>query len=147
MDFYNKVIDTLLANCIEPWVTVYHWDMPQVRGQRAKGTKGNKGHRRQLPIWLANSLLDQVQCSCPVCGCLTVISSPAPIKPHPHPHPTHPNCPPAHPQALEDKYGGWLSDDVVPDFDNYARTLFELYGDRVKHWFTLNEPTSFCFNG
>ncbi len=29
IDFYNKVIDSCLAKGIEPWVTCYHWDMPQ----------------------------------------------------------------------------------------------------------------------
>ncbi len=30
LDFYHKVIDICLALGIEPWITVYHWDMPQV---------------------------------------------------------------------------------------------------------------------
>lgn len=29
IDFYNRVIDTCLAHGISPWVTCYHWDMPQ----------------------------------------------------------------------------------------------------------------------
>lgn len=28
IDFYKKVIDTCLKNNIEPWVTLYHWDLP-----------------------------------------------------------------------------------------------------------------------
>lgn len=28
MDFYERLIDTLLANGIAPWVTLFHWDYP-----------------------------------------------------------------------------------------------------------------------
>jgi beta-glucosidase len=28
--FYHKVIDCCLKNEIEPWLTIYHWDLPQV---------------------------------------------------------------------------------------------------------------------
>lgn len=28
LDFYDRLVDALLAAGIEPWVTVYHWDMP-----------------------------------------------------------------------------------------------------------------------
>jgi beta-glucosidase len=30
LDFYHRVIDKCLEVGIEPWVTIYHWDMPQV---------------------------------------------------------------------------------------------------------------------
>lgn len=29
IDFYNRVIDQCLALGIEPWLTLYHWDLPQ----------------------------------------------------------------------------------------------------------------------
>lgn len=29
IDFYNKVIDRLIEKEITPWVTMYHWDLPQ----------------------------------------------------------------------------------------------------------------------
>lgn len=47
------------------------------------------------------------------------------------------------PQALEDAYGGFLSSKIVADFCDYVDLCFWEFGDRVKHWITLNEPWSF----
>ncbi|KAL6649470.1 hypothetical protein ACP70R_013694 [Stipagrostis hirtigluma subsp. patula] len=44
------------------------------------------------------------------------------------------------PQALEDRYNGWLDRQIVIDFAVYAETCFKAFGDRVKNWITLNEP-------
>ncbi|KAK5125738.1 hypothetical protein LTR85_012012 [Meristemomyces frigidus] len=48
------------------------------------------------------------------------------------------------PLALQDTYGGWLSEQIVGDFVAYAEVVFAAYGDRVTHWFTVNEPIVFC---
>lgn len=44
------------------------------------------------------------------------------------------------PQELEDRYGSWLSPLIQEDFVHYAKICFENFGDRVKHWITINEP-------
>ncbi|KID78202.1 Beta-glucosidase 1B [Metarhizium brunneum] len=45
------------------------------------------------------------------------------------------------PQALHDRYGGWLDvQESQLDFERYARVCYERFGDRVKNWITLNEP-------
>uniref|UniRef100_A0A6V7QWG8 Beta-glucosidase 12-like n=1 Tax=Ananas comosus var. bracteatus TaxID=296719 RepID=A0A6V7QWG8_ANACO len=78
IEFYDNLINELVSNGIQPFVTIFHWDSPQ---------------------------------------------------------------------ALEDQYGGFLSDRIVVDFSYYAEVLFREYGDRVKHWITFNEPWGFCNNG
>ncbi|KAG6555728.1 hypothetical protein Mapa_002966 [Marchantia paleacea] len=75
VDYYNRLIDAVIERGIEPWVTLYHWDLPQ---------------------------------------------------------------------ALEDSFGGWKSREIVPAFETYAETCFALFGDRVKRWITINEPTMFA---
>ncbi|MCA9765976.1 MAG: glycoside hydrolase family 1 protein [Carnobacterium sp.] len=70
VDFYNAVIDELIENDIEPFINLYHFDMP---------------------MWLQEK-------------------------------------------------GGWLNRDTVEAYTLFAKTCFELFGDRVKKWFTHNEP-------
>ncbi|KAF1291739.1 glycoside hydrolase family 1 protein [Candidatus Enterococcus leclercqii] len=68
--FYNAYIDELIANDIEPFINLYHFDMPM---------------------------------------------------------------------PLQEK-GGWLNRETVTAYVSFAKTCFELFGDRVKKWFTHNEP-------
>lgn len=70
VDFYNDVINTLLENDIEPFINLFHFDMPMY--------------------------LQEI--------------------------------------------GGWENRDVVNRYQNFAKLGFELFGDRVKNWFTHNEP-------
>ena len=70
VDFYNNVINTMLENNIEPFINLFHFDMPMY--------------------------LQEI--------------------------------------------GGWENREVVKHYQNYAKTCFELFGDRVKKWFTHNEP-------
>ncbi|KAF3586809.1 hypothetical protein F2Q69_00026742 [Brassica cretica] len=51
------------------------------------------------------------------------------------------------PADLEDEYGGFLSERVVPDFVEYANFTFHEYGGKVKNWITFNEPWVFSRSG
>ncbi|KAL3537396.1 hypothetical protein ACH5RR_000762 [Cinchona calisaya] len=51
------------------------------------------------------------------------------------------------PQTLEDEYKGFLSENIVADFASYADLCFSLFGKKVKHWITLNEPWSYATAG
>jgi len=39
LDFYDRLVDGLLARGIEPWLTLYHWDLPQPIEDRGGWTK------------------------------------------------------------------------------------------------------------
>ena len=38
LDFYDRVVDACLERGVEPWVTLYHWDLPEVLSQKGGWT-------------------------------------------------------------------------------------------------------------
>lgn len=50
------------------------------------------------------------------------------------------------PQGIQDA-GGWPNKKIVKWFKDYARICFELFGDMVKYWITINEPLEQCYQG
>lgn len=49
-----------------------------------------------------------------------------------------------YPVALFER-GGWVHEDSPTWFEDYTRVIVDRFSDRVRHWFTLNEPA--CFIG
>lgn len=50
------------------------------------------------------------------------------------------------PYALQQK-GGWSNRETIDAYENYARTLFKHFGDRVKYWLTINEQNMMILHG
>ena len=50
------------------------------------------------------------------------------------------------PQALQDE-GGWANRETAKHFAEYARTVVERLGDRIKTWLVFNEPSMFTTLG
>ncbi|WP_112182091.1 MULTISPECIES: glycoside hydrolase family 1 protein [Paraliobacillus] len=50
------------------------------------------------------------------------------------------------PYGLEEK-GGWSNRETVNAFEQYAKTLFTHFGDRVKYWLTINEQNMMILHG
>ncbi|CAM0875261.1 unnamed protein product [Alopecurus aequalis] len=51
------------------------------------------------------------------------------------------------PLAIEKKYGGWLNEKTAELFADYSDFCFKTFGDRVKNWFTFNEPSRVALTG
>jgi beta-glucosidase len=63
LDFYNRLVDELLANGIEPFATLYHWDLPQALQDRVGGWESREtseafGH---YAGYVAERLTDRVR--------------------------------------------------------------------------------------
>ena len=50
------------------------------------------------------------------------------------------------PQALEER-GGWEKRESIDWFVNFAKVMFENFGDRVKYWLTINEQNVLILSG
>ena len=51
------------------------------------------------------------------------------------------------PLALQERYGGWESRQIIKDFHDYCQVLFDHFGFQVKYWVTLNEQNMFIEQG
>lgn len=43
------------------------------------------------------------------------------------------------PITLSEKYNGWISRELIPLFEKYAKVILERYKNKVKYWITFNE--------
>src|ERR1700724_2268838 len=63
LDFYNRLLDELLANGIEPFVTLYHWDLPQALQDRVGGWQSSETSKAfaNYSGYVAERLSDRVK--------------------------------------------------------------------------------------
>ncbi|MBV8216052.1 MAG: beta-glucosidase [Verrucomicrobia bacterium] len=61
MDFYQRLVDELVANKIEPWLCFYHWDLPQALQEMGGWTnRDTAGWYTDYAIAVADKLGDRV---------------------------------------------------------------------------------------
>jgi beta-glucosidase len=63
LDFYNRLVDELLANGIEPFATLYHWDLPQSLQDKVGGWQSSETSRAFADYagYVAERLSDRVR--------------------------------------------------------------------------------------
>jgi len=63
LDFYNRLLDELLANGIEPYATLYHWDLPQALQDRVGGWQSSDTSKAFADYagYVAERLTDRVK--------------------------------------------------------------------------------------
>src|SRR5215469_18294248 len=63
LDFYNRLVDELLANGIEPYATLYHWDLPQTLQDRFGGWQSSNTSKSFADYsgYVAQRLSDRVK--------------------------------------------------------------------------------------
>ncbi len=63
LDFYNRLVDELLANGIQPFATLYHWDLPQSLQDRVGGWESRDTSKAfaEYAGYVAKRLSDRVK--------------------------------------------------------------------------------------
>lgn len=63
LDFYSRLVDELLANGIEPFATLYHWDLPQALQDRVGGWESRETSQAfgEYAGYVAERLTDRVK--------------------------------------------------------------------------------------
>src|SRR5437588_6261178 len=63
LDFYNSLLDELLENGIEPYATLYHWDLPQALQDRVGGWQSSETSKAfaNYAGYVAERLSDRVR--------------------------------------------------------------------------------------
>jgi beta-glucosidase len=67
--FYDRLIDALLKARIEPWLCLYHWDLPQALERRAKAIElAKSGDLAAIRLCLDRIRATEKRPACPLCA-------------------------------------------------------------------------------